>query len=240
MDIEDPVTIQPSIQQDFESSIDKSFEQDGYYIFPKILDGKACKKVASLYDCGTHFRKKVIMERHRFGIGEYQYFKKLPEYLETVREFLYEQLVAVANAWNSRLGIGYRYPQSLAAFSQELAESGQDLHSSLMIKYGSGCYNRLHQDLFGDLQFPFQVVILLSEPEKDFTGGEFILVENLPRQQSIPRSLSPQLGDAIVFPNRYRPIKSARGYFRATVRHGVSKVSSGERLTLGLVFHNAA
>ena len=219
--------------------IGSSLEENGYCLLPGLLSAARCEAATKLYANKDHFRKRVVMERHSFGVGEYQYFRKLPVELEELRSLLYKNLVDIANAWNASLRIDYRYPPQLSAYNHVLEQQGQNLPASLILKYGAKGSNRLHQDLFGESQFPFQVVVLLSEPEKDFTGGELVLVDNLPRQQSIPRSISPGYGDAIVFPNNFRPVKSSRGYSRAKVRHGVSQIRQGERFTLGLVFHNA-
>lgn len=219
--------------------IRNSLEENGYCVLPKLLSANRCEGVSKLYESNKYFRKRVVMERHGFGVGEYQYFRKLPKELEDLRSLLYRNLVDVANSWNSSLRIDYRYPARLSTYTQELTCEGQTLPASLILKYGKNGSNRLHQDLFGECQFPFQVAVLLSDPLTDFSGGELVLVDNLPRQQSIARSISPGLGDAVVFPSNFRPVKSSRGYSRAKVRHGVSQIASGERFTLGLVFHNA-
>jgi uncharacterized protein len=219
--------------------IRSSLEENGYCLLPKLLPANHCASVSKLYESNNYFRRRVVMERHRFGVGEYQYFRKLPKDLEDLRSLLYQNLVDVANSWNSLLRINYQYPARLSTYTRELACRGQTLPASLILKYSTNGSNRLHQDLFGECQFPFQVAVLLSDPLKDFSGGELVLVDNLPRQQSIARSISPGLGDAVVFPNNFRPVKGSRGYSRAKVRHGVSLIRSGERFTLGLVFHNA-
>lgn len=180
------------------------------------------------------------MERHNFGRGEYKYFSyPLPSPIDQLRGGLYAPLAAIANRWLSALGSPERVPARLAEMLAVCAEHDQRRPTALLLKYGAGDYNCLHQDVYGEIAFPFQVTVFLSEPHVDFEGGEFVLVEQRPRAQSRPEVIQPRRGDIIVFPNRYRPVRGQHGYYRTAVRHGVSRLRSGERLTLGIIFHDA-
>jgi hypothetical protein len=181
------------------------------------------------------------MQRHAFGRGEYQYFRyPLPGAVEALRQAIYPHLAPIANRWRERLSEEGRFPPSLAAYLERCHKAGQQRPTPLLLKYGPGDYNCLHQDLYGDLVFPLQLTVLLSAPEEDFTGGEFLLVEQRPRAQSRGEVAPLHQGEAVVFPVHHRPVEGTRGPYRVTMRHGVSRLRSGHRYTLGIIFHDAA
>src|SRR5437762_322362 len=206
-----------------------------------LLTPDECEALAALYAAEAPFRSRVIMARHGFGRGEYKYFSyPLPEPIAGLRSALYPQLAVVANRWNRALGMRARFPEEHAAFIKRCHAAGQRKPTPLLLQYGAGDYNCLHQDLYGEHVFPLQLTILLSEPGRDFTGGEFVLSEQRPRMQS--RAEVVQLGksDAVVFAVRHRPVHGTRGIYRVNLRHGVSRVRSGQRYTAGIIFHDAA
>jgi hypothetical protein len=193
-----------------------------------------------LYADARHFRSRVVMQRHGFGQGEYQYFSyPLPDIVAQLRATLYPRLVGVANAWNEAMGIDVRYPPKHADFLARCHEAGQQRPTPLLLQYGPGDYNCLHQDLYGEHVFPIQVAVLLSRPGEDFTGGEFVLTEQRPRMQSRPEVVPLRQGDAVVFAVHHRPVQGSRGFYRVNMRHGVSTLRSGHRHTLGIIFHDA-
>jgi uncharacterized protein len=213
----------------------------GYALTPRLLDTAACAGLVASYDQPEHWRKKIDMARYRFGSGEYQYFTyPLPPLVSQLRELFYPRLAPVANAWYARLNLPERFPDSLAAFLDQCHAAGQTRPTPLVLRYQSGDYNCLHQDIYGTHAFPLQLMVMLSQPDHDYTGGEFLLVENLPRAQSRGTAITLQQGQAIIWPTRYRPGSGARGAYRIGVRHGVSAVRSGRRHTLGVIFHDAA
>lgn len=213
----------------------------GFAVIERLAPGALCAEIAGWYAEEARFRKTVTMARHGFGSGEYRYFAyPLPAPVEALRSRLYPPLAAIANRWNAALGIEGRYPADHAAWLGECHRAGQERPTPLMLEYGPGDYNCLHQDLYGDLVFPLQLVILLSEPGRDFTGGEFLLTEQRPRMQSRAEVVPLRRGDAAIFPVRERPVRGTRGFYRVAMRHGVSRVRSGERRTLGIIFHDAA
>ncbi|MBV8937453.1 MAG: 2OG-Fe(II) oxygenase [Alphaproteobacteria bacterium] len=217
-----------------------SLDERGYATTP-LLAREECGAVAALYPREESFRRRVIMQRHAFGRGEYKYFKyPLPGVVEGLREAIYPRLALIANRWRERLKEDGRFPPSLAAYLDECHKAGQERPTPLLLKYGSGDYNCLHQDLYGELVFPLQLTVLLSAPEEDFTGGEFLLVEQRPRAQSRAEVVPLQQGEAVIFPVHHRPVEGARGAYRVTMRHGVSRLRSGQRYTLGIIFHDAA
>ena len=180
------------------------------------------------------------MERHRFGVGEYKYFSRpLPPLVESLRSGLYPPLAVVANRWMKALGEARRFPPTLDAFLSVCARAGQEQPTPLLLRYEAGGYNCLHQDLYGDVAFPLQVAVMLSRPGRDYQGGEFLLVEQRPRSQSAGEAITAGRGEMVIFPNRLRPVRGSRGFYRVNVRHGVSRVRSGHRMTLGLIFHDA-
>ena len=212
----------------------------GFITLP-VLDAATCQRLAALYDEEKRFRSRVVMQRHNFGRGEYKYFAyPLPEPVARLRAALYPALAAIANAWRETLGESGRFPPSLDAFLDECHAAGQTRPTPLLLRYGPDDYNCLHQDLYGPLVFPLQLTVLLSAPGEDFTGGEFVLVEQRPRAQSRASVVPLKQGEAVIFPVHHRPVQGTRGSYRVTMRHGVSHVVSGARHTLGIIFHDAA
>lgn len=213
----------------------------GHVVAPALLSPGECRDIAALWPDGTQFRKHIVMQRHGYGQGEYQYFSyPLPAAVQRLREALYPALAGVANRWNEALKLERRFPATLGDWLQACHDGGQARPTPLLLRYGSGDYNCLHRDLYGDLVFPLQVAILLSEPGRDFEGGEFMLVEQRPRQQSRGEVVPLSQGDAVVFAVNERPAKGSRGWHRTAMRHGVATVRRGQRFTLGLIFHDAA
>ena len=218
-----------------------SLDERGYAITPPLLRAEECRGLAALYPREDAFRSRVIMQRHAFGRGEYQYFRyPLPRVVQGLRQAIYPHLAPIANGWRDKLSEDGRFPPSLGAYLDECHKAGQERPTPLMLKYEAGDYNCLHQDLYGDLVFPLQLTLLLSAPEEDFTGGEFLLVEQRPRAQSRGEVVPLWQGEAVIFPVHHRPVQSTRGHYRVTMRHGVSRLRSGQRYTLGIIFHDAA
>ncbi|WP_332693233.1 2OG-Fe(II) oxygenase [Bosea sp. (in: a-proteobacteria)] len=238
----------PPVGQGFEAvvaaldwaRIEAELDAHGVGLTGRLLDVGACAALRGLYGEPAHFRSRIVMARHGFGRGEYQYFAHpLPEAIAALRPLVYARLAPIANRWNETLGIAQRYPGSLDQFLALCHAAGQQRPTPLLLKYGAGDYNCLHQDLYGDLFFPFQMVILLSQPGRDFTGGEFTLVEQRPRMQSRPEVVPLAQGEAAIFAVQHRPVEGTRGAYRVNLRHGVSRVRGGERYTTGLIFHDA-
>ena len=224
-----------------DSTLAKSLEENGYFRAGRILDDPSCADLIAMYADDSRFRSRVVMERHHFGVGEYKYFgNPLPEAIDELRHRAYPQLAVVANRWMEQLKAPAQYPPSLDEFLKRCAQAGQTRPTPLILRYESGGYNCLHQDLYGELAFPLQMVIMLSEPEEEYSGGEFILVEQRPRMQSKPNVITARRGEAIVFCTNERPVRGRTGYYRVKTRHGVSQIRSGERYALGIIFHNAA
>jgi hypothetical protein len=212
----------------------------GSAVMEKLIPREACMEIAALYPHEEHFRSHVVMARHGFGKGEYRYFKyPLPSLLSALRTMLYPRLSGVANEWNERMGVDQRYPGTHAEFLQFCHAAGQTRPTPLLLQYAPGDFNALHQDLYGDLAFPIQVAILLSEPGTDFTGGEFVLTEQRPRMQSRAEVVPLRQGDAVAFAVHNRPVNGTRRSYRVNLRHGVSRVRSGQRHTVGIIFHDA-
>ena len=212
----------------------------GCAVVPALLAPGECKSIEKLYAAENLFRSRVVMARHGYGRGEYQYFAyPLPELVATLRTALYPGLAAIANAWNAKLNVDTRYPQKHADYLARCHRAGQTRPTPLILKYGAGDYNCLHQDLYGEHVFPLQVAFLLSAPERDFTGGEFVLTEQRPRMQSRAEVVPLTQGDGVIFPVRHRPVQGTRGIYRVAMRHGVSRLRSGHRHTLGIIFHDA-
>ena len=213
----------------------------GWALTPRLLDDDDCAALAGLYDQEAGFRSRVVMARHGFGRGEYRYFSyPLPAAVAALRENLYPPLAAIANGWAQRLGEARRFPPTLDGMLDRCHAAGQTRPTPLLLKYGPGDYNCLHQDLYGEHIFPLQAALLLDQPGEDFDGGEFVLVEQRPRQQSAPTVVPLARGRAVIFAVRERPHDGARGVHRRILRHGVSEVRSGRRRTLGVIFHDAA
>lgn len=217
-------------------------ELDGFgcAVLPSLLTPEECRGVAGLYPDESHFRSHILMARHGFGKGEYRYFRyPLPDLIGGLRTALYPHLAGVANAWNLRMGVDERYPDEHAAFLRQCHDVGQTRPTPLLLQYVPGDFNCLHQDIYGDLAFPIQVAILLSEPGRDFTGGEFALTEQRPRMQSRVEVVPLRQGDAVAFAVHNRPVQGSKGNYRVNLRHGVSRVRSGMRHTVGIIFHDA-
>jgi hypothetical protein len=222
------------------SALAADLNAQGCTVMPKLLSPAECKQLAAMYPDEKHFRSHVHMARHGFGRGEYRYFKyPLPELISGLRTALYPHLATVANAWNERMNIDIRYPTQHAKFLKACHDQGQVRPTPLLLQYVEGDYNCLHQDLYGALAFPIQLTILLSNPGKDFIGGEFVLTEQRPRMQSRAEVVPLVQGDAVVFAVHNRPVKGTKGNYRVNLRHGVSHVRSGMRHTVGIIFHDA-
>jgi hypothetical protein len=212
----------------------------GCVVLPKLLSPEECRDISALYPEESHFRSHVVMARHGFGKGEYRYFKyPLPDLLGGMRTALYPHWAGLANQWNARLGIDERYPNTHTVYLERCHDAGQTRPTPLLLQYVPGDFNCLHRDLYGDLVFPIQVAILLSEPGKDFTGGEFCMTEQRPRAQSRVEVVPLRRGDAVAFAVHNRPVQGTRGNYRVNLRHGVSRVRSGKRHTVGIIFHDA-
>lgn len=223
------------------AELEHEISANGYAVLSQVLDANECASLRGMYGEADRFRSRVVMARHGFGQGEYQYFGyPLPPLVEELRQGLYPLVAPVANAWNERLNVDVRYPSCLDKFLAICHRAGQMRPTPLLLKYGEGDYNRLHQDLYGPTQFPIQATILLSEPGRDFNGGEFVLVESAPRAQSRAEVVLLGQGDMVVFAVNARPVPSTRGVKRVALRHGVARVRSGNRMTLGVIFHDAA
>ncbi len=220
--------------------IRKDLDEQGSAILSNVLSAKECRALASLYPDEGLFRSRIVMARHGFGRGEYKYFRyPLPDVIQGLRTTLYRRLAPVANQWNATMGIDVRYPKEHADFVQRCHDAGQLRPTPLLLQYGAGDYNCLHQDLYGEHVFPIQVAFLLSEPGVDFTGGEFVLTEQRPRMQSRPEVVPLRQGDGVAFAVHHRPVQGTRGSYRVNLRHGVSRLRSGQRHTLGVIFHDA-
>ena len=211
----------------------------GYALTGPLLTPAACAGLISAYD-DARYRARVVMARHNFGRGEYKYYDyQLPELVQTLRQAAYPGLAPIANRWAEQMGLDDRYPAHLAAYLERCRAAGQRRPTPLILRYGAGDYNCLHQDLYGDLHFPLQLAILLSRPDHDFTGGEFVLTEQRPRMQSRAHVVPLCQGEGVVFAVNQRPVRGSRGFYRVTMRHGVSEVRTGDRHTLGIIFHDA-
>lgn len=221
-------------------AITMRLHENGYALLPGMLPADTCRELAADYNQTERYRKTIVMERYRFGLGEYKYFKyPLPPLLQTIRETIYTHLAPVANAWMKALNLDTRYPDTLEEFHRQCRAQGQTLPAVLILKYGPGGHNTLHQDLYGAVYFPIQLVLFLDEPGKDYTGGEFVLTAQMPRAQSRAIVLQPKQGDVLLFTTSFRPVKGTKGYYRSNMKHGVSAVHEGTRRTLGIIFHDA-
>lgn len=221
-------------------SVAESLDADGMARVRGLLRPDECRSLAELYDRDDLFRSRVSMDRYRFGAGEYKYFAyPLPPFIAALRTALYPHLAKIANGWSRALGAERRYPGSLKRFLTECAEHGQTRPTPLLLDYTAEGYNRLHQDVYGEIVFPLQVTCLLTRAGTDFEGGEFLLTEHRPRMQTRGEAVALELGEGIVFASRERPVSGTRGWSRAQMRHGVSRIRSGRRRTLGVIFHDA-
>ncbi|HWX66517.1 MAG TPA: 2OG-Fe(II) oxygenase [Rhodanobacter sp.] len=222
------------------ANVASELDKQGCAMLEALLSPQECRALAALYANDKLFRSRVVMGRHGFGRGEYQYFNyPLPDMVAALRTATYPLLAPIANRWNTAMGIDVRYPATHAAFLERCHTAGQQRPTPLLLQYGADDYNCLHQDLYGEHVFPLQIAILLSEPERDFSGGEFVLTEQRPRMQSRPQVVPLRQGDAVVFAVHQRPVQGTRGIYRVNLRHGVSRVRNGHRHTLGIIFHDA-
>jgi hypothetical protein len=218
----------------------RDLDADGNAVIEGILSPDECDEVRALYQDRKLFRSQIVMERHGFGRGEYRYFcYPLPDLITALRTSLYPHLVPIANRWNTAMGIDVSFPATHREYIRRCHQAGQDKPTPLILKYGPADYNCLHQDLYGEHVFPLQIAVLLSEPEIDFTGGEFVMTEQRPRMQSRPIVVPLRKGDGVVFAVRQRPVQGKKSVYRVTLRHGVSRLRSGSRQTLGIIFHDA-
>jgi len=221
-------------------AIRRDLDQQGNALLPNLLSPEECLELAALYPHKASFRSRVVMARHGFGQGEYQYFTyPLPALVQQLRTTLYPPLATIANDWNERMQIAGSFPETHQALLQRCHDAGQQRPTPLLLQYAAGDYNCLHQDLYGEQVFPLQVAILLSQPGEDFSGGEFVLTEQRPRMQSRPQVVPLKQGDAVIFAVSQRPVHGTRGFYRVNMRHGVSRVNAGRRHTLGIIFHDA-
>jgi hypothetical protein len=220
--------------------VSQDLDARGSAMIGHLLGPAECDALAALYPIDGIFRSRVVMGQHGFGRGEYKYFDyPLPDTVAALRSAIYPRLAPIANRWNEAMSIDVRYPEEHAQFIERCHAAGQLKPTPLLLQYGADDYNCLHQDLYGQHVFPLQVAILLSEPERDFTGGEFVITEQRPRTQSRPEVVPLRQGDAVVFAVHHRPVQGTRGVYRVNLRHGVSRVRSGHRHTLGIIFHDA-
>ena len=220
--------------------ISQDLDTQGSAVLERVIPSEECRAVVAMYPQDDLFRSRVVMARHGFGRGEYKYFAyPLPQIVAKLRTELYPRLAPIANRWNTTMGIEIQYPESHAEFIKRCHDAGQNKPTPLLLQYASGDYNCLHQDLYGEHVFPIQVAILLSEPVKDFIGGEFVLTEQRPRMQSRPEVVPLRHGDAVAFAVHHRPVPGTRGFYRVNLRHGVSRIRSGHRHTVGIIFHDA-
>ena len=220
--------------------LERDLDIQGNAVLHQLISPEECGQLAALYDQEDGFRSRIVMARHGFGRGEYKYFDyPLPPLIAELRTSLYRQLAPIANRWNEAMGIGVRYPGSHGEFLERCHQAGQRRATPLLLRYTAGDYNCLHQDVYGEHVFPLQVAILLSRPDQDFTGGEFVMTEQRPRMQSRAEVVPLSQGDGVVFTVRQRPVQGSRGVYRVNLRHGVSRIRSGRRHTLGIIFHDA-
>lgn len=220
--------------------IHESLMTTGLAVIPNVLNGQECDALRSNYDSSSLYRNVISMERYRFGSGEYKYFNyPLPFVVQQMREEFYARLVPIANSWMSKLEIELSFPERHDLFIENCRAHQQSRPTPLILKYTKGGFNTLHQDLYGDVYFPFQVVVVLSQKGKDYEGGELVFTEQVPRAQSRARAVAPNQGDAVIFTTNFRPAVGKRGYYRAAMKHGISEVTSGTRFALGLIFHDA-
>jgi len=222
-------------------SIYSTLNEKGYALLPGVLSPEECQHLSGLYGDNELYRNTINMQRYRFGKGEYRYFNyPLPPTIQALREMLYAPLAKLANAWMQKLGMNITYPADHKALVAHCHDRDQPRPTPLILRYEAGGFNTLHQDLYGEVYFPFQVVFVLSQAGRDHEGGEFVITEQVPRAQSKAEVLQPNQGDALIFTTNFRPVQGSRGYYRATMKHGVSEVKAGVRYSLGIIFHDAA
>jgi uncharacterized protein len=221
-------------------SVTEEMSEKGYALVLQFLPNQYCEELINKYDNSDLYRKTITMERHSFGLGEYKYFKyPLPDLIQTIRSAIYPKLAPVANTWMKALNIEKEFPDQFDEFQRLCHDNNQTKPTVLILKYGKGGYNTLHQDLYGDIFFPFQLVLFLNEPDEDYTGGEFVLTQQIPRAQSRAIVLRPSKGDMLILTTNFRPVKGSKGYYRVQMKHGISEVHNGDRHTLGIIFHDA-
>lgn len=221
-------------------NVGEEMHAKGYAIVPKFLSQEQSDKLIQGYNSASLYRKTVVMERYRFGLGEYKYFKyPLPDLIRELRENIYPKLAPIANMWMKALKLDRKFPDSLQDLQRFCHANNQLKPAVLILKYGTGGHNTLHQDLYGEIFFPIQTVFFLNEPDLDYTGGEFVLTQQTPRAQSKAIVLKPGKGDMLIFTTNFRPVKGSKGYYRVNMKHGVSEIHAGERHTLGIIFHDA-
>ena len=218
-----------------------TLSETGFALLPSLLSADECQQLVDLFDAQNLYRKTIVMQHHGYGSGEYKYFNyPLPPLVDSLRHAFFANVAPVANDWNEKLGLTLRYPADLDTWLNTCHKAGQNRATPLILKYDAGDWNALHQDMYGELYFPFQAVLFLNQPGRDYTGGEFVLLEQRPRMQSKATVLQPTQGQILLFTTKSRPAKGTRGYYRIAMRHGVSEVRSGTRVNLGLIFHDAA
>jgi hypothetical protein len=222
------------------SAINRELAEKGFVTVKSVLTRQQCAGLIAEYNADDTYRKTINMERYRFGQGEYKYFQyPLPHLITTLREDIYARIVPVANQWMEQLNIDLKYPSTHEQMRKRCHARGQEKPTILILKYRAGGYNTLHQDLYGEIFFPMQIVFMLNQADEDYTGGEFVITEQVPRAQSKANVLKPDLGDMIIFTTNFRPVKGTKGYYRVAMKHGVSPVHSGNRHSLGIIFHDA-
>ncbi len=220
--------------------VTEDMNERGYSIIPGLLTNRQCEELIENYDNATSYRKTVVMERYRFGLGEYKYFNyPLPDLIQTIRETVYPHLALIANGWMRMLNIDKEFPNAFQKLQKLCHINNQTKPTVLILKYGKGGHNTLHQDLYGDIFFPIQSVLFLNEPDNDYAGGEFVLTQQTPRAQTKAIVLKLGKGDMLLFTTNFRPVKGGKGYYRVNMKHGVSEVQEGKRHTLGIIFHDA-
>lgn len=220
--------------------VTEEVNEKGYALVLQFLPNQYCEELIGEYDNSDLYRKTITMERHGFGLGEYKYFKyPLPDLIQTVRRAIYPKLTPVANTWMRVLNIKRQLPDQFDEFQRLCHDNNQTKPTVLILKYGKGGHNTLHQDLYGNIFFPFQLVLFLNEPDNDYTGGEFVLTQHTPRAQSKAIVLRPSKGDMLILTTNFRPVKGTKGYYRVQMKHGISEVHDGDRHTLGIIFHDA-
>ncbi len=233
-------TIDASLQALDWASIRTSLHDNGFVQVSEVLDQEQCAQLRQAYEAPTRYRKTISMERYRFGMGEYKYFSyPLPELIIQLREQVYAQIAPVANQWMAELNLDTRFPPRHQEMKQRCHDAGQTKPTVLILKYGPGGFNTMHQDLYGEVFFPMQLVFMLDQVGPDYTGGEFVLTEQIPRAQTKANVLTPGRGDMLIFTTNFRPVKGSRGYYRVNMKHGVSPVHTGSRHSLGIIFHDA-